>query len=356
MKHKNKIITGAALLIAGIMILYFSVNVFGKYVSMEHSKSSGVASAANVYFGSNYLTEYPKAESNQPTSLTERHNLTGWNGNGKYQFQIELRNYANRLQYNDSDIDVEYEVYFQLEKNTTDYTYLVSYNVPVGNTTELRTQEIKWSGNTEAYDDVSVSGNETDGQIVKITGQRIDGGLADNNTVNVSVTCNLSDVTGQQQRIADGIKMWVKPIAPNYVTDKADFYLGANLVAVSSSTGFSAEGAFSIMNNSNIQPEESKLLKQSGFNYVIRTSGGLDSEEYSIQLTYDKSMLTLGYFDRKDLGDKVTESVSEQDENMVTLTFNVKTESSYQLNFYKTENFDTNISGKTFSNLVRVSK
>lgn len=194
-RHRRAAILSVAVLAAaGCLMGGIS---YAKYYASKYRQ--GIAVASGLYFNSNKLYTNQGDTTNiaaiDTSGIMVNVNDRRWTG-GDLKFNIEIRNYDNNLLFNDSNLNVEYEICFMLVEDPTGATYSVG-KMENGTVTDVQQM-------TRAK------------QVVKFTGGRLDGGTL--NREMYELTLHM-DPDGQE--IYNGARVLVVayPTAPDYLYD-----------------------------------------------------------------------------------------------------------------------------------------
>lgn len=330
-KNKNRIMAfvNIASLAFLVIVLVSSIVTFGKYYSQQRQK--GVAMASDFYFSSDILAKGVTVNENGPVSGFAEYAMSGrWNKTGTTSsFTFNIRNFENNLLYNGSNVDVKYNVYFMLEKEETN-----------GATCSVRDAE----GNSVVVT-TGVNSMEHNGSIKEYS---LNGGSAQTDTFTVTY----EHPTNSNYPV--GLYIWVVPTSPSYIS-KNNYTLGSKIKMTESVESFSLTGKFDISDilTGNETDDNNVLKNQSGFVYKVATTGSYDNDQVSIKLTWNSNYLTI---------DKFSSIIADQDglnpdeDGNITITTTMKTFSSMDLIFYKTDAFNNKTWTKAdFENLVSLS-
>ena len=116
---ERKVWTIAVLIFVSTICLGYGGVMYAKYYSQGYEK--GVAVASAIYFSANHAFE---SEGNFVQSLV----VPTESGDG-YEFVFEVRNYENNLLFNDSSVDIPYEISFWLSQASEEgVRHTVTYN------------------------------------------------------------------------------------------------------------------------------------------------------------------------------------------------------------------------------------
>lgn len=308
--------------------------LIAKYYGKESRK--GVATASGLYFSSNYL------EAVSGEDFPERLNTDHWEGLGACVMNIEVYNYSNILLYNDENLNITYDMYFQMQEEPAEgETYEAIYTVTDDNGNES---------------EKVIRLQSTDPQ--KISGLYLPGGQANSNKVKLKITPNTSGTQVDGTYRSKKVAVWVVPTAPDYVASSTK--LGAILSASPSKQSFSYHGAFDISEKLEGKTwEECKgvISSYAGFVYRIQTSGELDDsyEGKKMKITWDSTCLEMDQYN-KYYQEALSNHTIVVDNGHTSFTMDLVSYISMEFNFYKTADFDFSKwnSKEEFQNLVTV--
>ena len=328
--------------VCACLLVSITATIVAKYYAKESRK--GVATASGLYFTSNYL------EKLSGEVLPERVNTNQWLGSGTCALNIEVNNYSNILLYNDENLNITYDMHFQMqEAPTANEAYKVVYKTSDGNGNE-----------TEHTLELNDTNKRT------ISGLYLPGGQAVTNYVQLQITPNVNDASAKVENSyrSKKVAVWVEPTAPDYVANSNR--LGAILSATPSKHAFTFQGAFDVSEKmEGLSLEECKALLEShaGFPYKVQTSGELDSsyEGKEMRITWNSTYLELDMYNKyyqeakeKDLVTTVTNTSTGV--AYTSIVMDITSYTSMEFDFYKTASFGsfTMTSLSDFTNLVMV--
>lgn len=327
----------AVLLLAGV-----SVSVYAKYYKTGYNK--GMAIASGFYFGSNYMAAHDDIKGLSMEEIAAGHLNTiiasenDWQGTDSHFISVEVRNYDSQLLYNDTELNVEYQVNFML----LDEPVGAGYSVKFG-------EEIK---------SLDFSGGK--GTVVSFTG-RLPGGMLSADGYELTVT-----KTGTEEYIPSNILMVAYPTGPDYLA-------GTRCIAGVIKFDY-IEKEFKIEDcgllirktwDSSVWKED--VSKESGFIYELITSGNYTGSETTatrkkIQLKWDSSVFKINANDRYYLSvkDDVTKyyTVTEDGITWQVMEIEVLPYASIKFVLFRNDGFETKINAMTdkeqFENSVQV--
>ena len=311
--------------------------LLAKYYAKESRK--GVATASGLYFSSNYLENVPDGE-----EFPERLNTNHWDGQGSCQIEIQICNYSNILLYNDANLNITYDMYFQMtETPDAGESYQIIYN----ETDENGEQTEKT---------ISL----TDTQEYKISDLYLPGGQANANKVILKIT---PDTSGNTTKVNNSyrskkVKVRAVPTAPEYVANS--FKLGAIISASPSKEVFSYSGAFDIsetIEGKTWNECQEIINSYSGFIYRVQTSGELDEsfEGKNLVLTWNHKYLDIDMYNEY-YKEAQKNGTYTKNGDLSTITMELVSYISMEFDFYKTADFTTDnwIAVEDFENLVQL--
>lgn len=327
LKRRTTYFINAVTLVCFIAILASGINTFAKYYSQQRQK--GVAMASNFYFSSDILAKGVKVDANGPVSGFAEYPMSGkWNKGGtSSSYTFNIRNFENNLLYNDSNLDVKYNIYFMLEKEETNGAICTISDGQYSTTVSTTANYMKDGENIKEY---SLNGGEAQSQ---------------------TFTVSYSHPEGSDYPV--GLYIWVVSTSPDYI-NKENYTLGAKIKLSESVASFTLSGKFDLgLSSENELTDEDKTLiaQQSGFVYRITTSGAHDNDEVPLIIKWNTKLLGLDKFS----------SIGQYDidsNGIATAKTLIKTFSSLDLIFYKTSLFDkkNDWTRSEFENLVTVEE
>lgn len=293
--------------------------LLAKYYAKESRK--GVATASGLYFSSNYLENVPDGE-----EFPERLNTNHWDGQGSCQIEIEICNYSNILLYNDANLNITYDMYFQLIDEPGE-----------GETYEIIYKEADENG-SEAEKTITLTDTTTEH---KIMGLYLPGGQANANKVILKITPKQESGSTRVENSyrSKRVKVWAIPTAPQYVADS--FHLGAIISASPSKEAFTCTSDFEISEKFENQEWDNckKIINaHSGFRYKIQTSGELDEryEGKSLVLTWNSDYLEIDMYNKYYLEAKKAGCYTEDAEsNTCSIKMDLVSYLSMDFDFFK---------------------
>ena len=276
-----------------VLLCFASGVLFAKYYAGSSNK--GVATASSLYFSSNVLRNISNADD---SSYPIIYNTEAWDGNGACNLEVQIRNYQNQLLYNDRNLDITYDITFELTEDTDGGTYEVS-------------------DGTNTYD---ITNGHT------FTGVTLDGGVAKTDTYKILVT-RPDDQKGNTTYRSVGIRVTATPVSPSYVTSSASLggILYASMVSVQYKLDYNFDKVKSVDNFS-------------GFPCTITYTPGEDNAAHKIKIIWNNKLeidqYNKYYLQAKDAGSfQVT-----NDSSYIILT--MEPYSAIDVTFYRTSDFD----------------
>lgn len=324
------------------LLLSTTVTLMAKYYAKESRK--GVATASGLYFTSNYLEQITG------DVLPERTNTNQWLGSGTCNLNIEVYNYSNILLYNDENLNITYDMHFQLQETPdANESYKVSYKTTDGEGNQV---------------DHILELNDTSKHT--ISGLYLPGGQAVTNYVQLQVTPNVNDASAKVQNSyrSKKVAVWVEPTAPDYVANSKQ--LGAILSATPSKQAFSYSGAFDIteqMEGMSLDECKALIASYAGFPYKVQTSGELGNsyEGKMMRITWNSTYLELDMYNKyyreaKEQGLVTTVNNTSSGVTYTSIIMELTSYTAMEFDFYKTTSFGNLIIGNVedFNNLVMV--
>lgn len=299
--HKEFCRAMGCFLITLVLLCAAGGNLFAKYYAGQ--KNKGVATASSLYFDSNVLKKVKDAAdtSDYPAIF----NKETWNGSGPCKIDVDIRNYANQLLYNDKNLDITYEISFQLI-GTSDGGV---YNVTDGKETK------------------SISDSES----VTFTNRILKGGKQSYDRFQVSVTRPENENSDSKYRSV-GIRVTATPVSPSFVTTSSK--LGGILYASMLSATYSLVSNFNQVTDT--------LENYTGFPYTISYTPGEDQAAHEIKIRW-KNNLEIDQFNPYYL--KAKENGMNADDTVDNVTWHsmkitMQPYSTIQIVFYRSSGFN----------------
>lgn len=343
---KEKMSTRKKIIILFILVFVMSagtVFVMAKYYATTNNK--GVAVASGLYFNSNILineagtidigeivTQYNNSLIDIPISINSKE----WSSS-TYTFPIEIRNYNSILLYNDSNLNIKYNIEI-VQLNSVAGT---SYSVKRLNENGIYEEETLTRGVVKKYEEV------------------LQGGEALFNKFDINM--NIEDNSGFTGRSAK-ILVLAYPVSPDYIAVSAE-----NLRLISILQGDYTQSEISIdkqgfviengMDNTNFR---SIIDTYSGYEYNITTYGDMaikegDSINQMMKITWNNSMLTIDQFSSYFIEARDNSNVIDNGDGTTSILIEAMPYANISIVFYKKKNadFSTISSKKAFTNLVK---
>ena len=299
-KSKNRGRLLAVALAGAAVLAGVAYGVYAKYYANTSNK--GVTTAANCYFSSNLLKDMTETEEYAGVFNTDI-----WNGNSVYKMDLQVRNFQSQILYNDSNLDLTYDITFELIEPSDGGTYKVSYENEPSHTLQY-------------------------GEPYTIKGITLLGGSAEKTLFTVSF-----DPPNEHESnyISDGVKVTAKTTAPDYAVGRV---LGGILYASVFTAEYKLENEFDFSQN--------ELNSMAGLPYTVTYTPDVDNQVHTFEIKWDSNQLELDKFTAQKYGM----------ETNGTLEVEIEPFASLHLIFYRKEGFraDTIIDDDTLNNLVTV--
>lgn len=296
-----------ALVIVGIGIA--GGVTFAKYYANNSNK--GVTAAANYYFSSDVLDDALNKEENPEIGDEEWkdvYNTDAWDGQNDYSFKMKIQNYQNQLLYNSDNLNIEYEITFELLKDDGKI-YTVAYG----------SDEPKALNKGQ-----KITYNET-----------IKGGTAKADTFTVMFP-KPEEVTDDYK--SAGVRVVAKITGPDFLAN-TNTTIGAVLHVGIVKADYNLEGKFeffdSYKSDTDWTDEGSKAAVNSmaAFPYTITYTPGDDNAAHDITISWNSSQLELNKFDEH-YGQVTTEYGKS------TLKVTMQPKEQLELVFYRADGFE----------------
>lgn len=290
-----------------LLLLCCSVGVlFAKYYAGHSNK--GVATASGLYFTSNVLKNVSgKVVADYPVI----YNTDAWDGANAYSFNLEIRNYQSQLLYNDSNLNITYEITFCLEDQTDGGTYLITYQ------NQTKTLE----------------SNSTSCTFLAT----LDGGKAVANKYTVSVKRPDGDANANYKSV--GIIVTAKPVSPSYLSDYET--LGGILYASLVSSQFELKGEFSKF-------KSGEIGQYAAFPYTVTYKPGGDNIVRNIKICWNKNKLQLDMF-------SPYYNLVKEDGQYKYVEIEIEPYTVFDIIFYRTNSFEDDITLETLNQMVTIT-
>lgn len=312
---------------------------YAKYYASKYRH--GIAVASGLYFNSNKLYTNQGDTTNIPgidtSGMMANVNGRKWTG-GDLIFDIEVRNYDNNLLFNDSNLNVEYEICFMLTENPAGATYSV--------------------GKMEGSSETGVQALTRKNQVVKFAGGRLEGGTLNRETYRL--TLHMEDDT-----IYNGARVLAVayPVAPDYLYDPLNqqHRLVGLFQGVYSDAEMSVDTAdFMVQSEDSYTADWKKAVEDlSGLIFNVRTIGDVAADENNAMkqeayIRWNNKYLAVSQYDASYLAVKGTSDIWTNGEwtymKIKTLSY-----TSVNVTFYKTQAFINDFGSMTkeeFENLA----
>lgn len=331
-----------AVALRGLILAGVSLTVYSKYYKTDNNK--GMAIASGFYFSSSYMTELSSEDETIAETIRKIEDINDlaveqevikllsvkasdkvWTSN-TYQFEIDINNYANQLLYNDSDLDISYNVEFKL------------LDEPSGATYHAR------KGNTGAFDDITTVDKSVPDEKVMFGGE-LKGGQISSDKYQVEV--RLTDLETYKKNTAR-ILVLAYPTDPPYLK-KAKKIAGILTADYRAANAEITDQGFVVKDSLTENKWIEQVNAESALVYQIRTTGSYmegsqGGQMQTIELTWDLDMYELNQYDeyRKDSQMEINEV-----DRKVTMTIKTNPYSLIKFVFFKKETFDEKVGGLT---------
>lgn len=282
--------------------------LLAKYYAGRSNK--GVATASSLYFSSNLLKNVQQLNENDYPVV---YNTAAWDGTYAYSYNLEIRNYQNQLLYNDQNLDIQYNINFQLVNETDGGTYQV--------TCQNETKTITYG--------TSCSFSAT-----------LEGGQAKENKFTVSIKRPEGNVDTNYKSV--GIRVTATPVSPSYVANYEK--LGGILYATTFSSQYELNGGFS-------KVQTGKVSGYAGFPYTITYKPGEDNMVQKVKVSWDADKLQLDQYSPY-RSSVQTDSVNNRD----YIVISVEPYTVFDIMFYRTSEFDKATTLEGLNDLVKIEK
>ena len=295
--------------LASLLLLCLAGGIlFAKYYAGRSNK--GVATASSLYFSSNLLKNVQKLNENDYPVV---YNTAAWDGTYAYSYNLEIRNYQNQLLYNDQNLDIQYDINFQLVNETDGGTYQVTY--------QNETKTITYG--------TSCSFSAT-----------LEGGQATVNKFIVSINRPEGNVDTNYKSV--GVQVTATPVSPSYVANYEK--LGGVLYATTFSSRYELKGEFS-------KVQTGKVSGYAGFPYTITYKPGEDNMAQRVKISWDASKLQLDKY-CPHYSSIQTDAVN----NREYIVLSIEPYTIFDINFFRTSEFDKTTTLEGLNGLVKIEK
>lgn len=310
-----------------------------KYYAQESRK--GVSSASGLYFTSNYLKSVSGNDVSDFNLFTENVDSYGWTGTGTCTMRIQVNNFENILLYNSRDLNIMYDLYFQLLETPNSGSY---YEVRYYEDNQYKLQTL-----------------EKDVPFV-LKNQYLEGGSAKYNLT--ELLFHPENGIDAENYTSKKVAVWAVPTYPDYVVNTSK--LAAIMIAVPKKGAFSFEGDFDIYDelaNKTWNPNGIQMLNDySGFVYNIKTTGEDRNVVHYFEITWNNQYIDIDqyntYYKKAVENNTLAKPTYWTDavENTTTIKVEAPSYTSMDIHFFKTAGFkpETLGSAAAFRNLVTV--
>lgn len=335
----------AVLIFMGCLIFAgMSLIVYSKYYKTRYEK--GMAIASGFYFSSNYMYEEEGlTDIADIEELTKRNggklvheelvnrlmvavNKQLW-GDSNCLFNIEVRNYANQLLYNDTDLDISYTVEFVL------------LDAPAGAVYEIR------KGNEGDYVRLE---NDGKGKIIKAGfEEELEGGELSWDDYELKVSIDSSQgIDYQPSRVL----LMAYPTSPDYIKDTKKI-AGIIMADYNQRKMEITDQKLTIEDESdwNEADWKERLKAESAFVYQLKTTGnyyaqGNNNMKQKIRIIWDAELFELS---RNDKYREENDANIEYKDGKGIMTIETMPYSSIKFVFFKKEDFNEKIEQSAMS-------
>lgn len=295
--HKRKFHAIMGFAISFVLLCFASGVLFAKYYAGSSNK--GVATASSLYFSSNVLRNIGNATGNlDDSSYPIIYNTEAWDGTGACNLDVQIRNYQNQLLYNDQNLDITYDITFELTEESDNGIYKV------------------FDG-TDTFD---ITGGHTFKNVT------LDGGVAKTDTYKISVTRPDEQKENTTYRSV-GIRVTAIPVSPSYVTSSAS--LGGILYASMVSVQYKLDYNFDKVKS---------VDSFSGFPCTITYTPGEDNVAHEVKITWNNK-LEIDQYNKYYLQAKAAGSLQVTDDSSYII-LTMEPYSAVDVTFYRTSNFN----------------
>ena len=314
--HKKFYRAMGGFLITLVLLCAAGGNLFAKYYAGQKNKGVGVASS--LYFSSNVLKNVASTE--DTTDYPVIFNTEPWDGTKECKITVDICNYANQLLYNDDNLDITYDISFQLRDASDGGTYDVTYG----------------------EEKQTISQDNT----VTFQGKTLKGGNPVTDHFEISVTRPDSEKENTKYR-SDGIIVTATPVSPSYVTKSAK--LGGVIYASMLSAAYKLDHAFKLDSGA-------AVADYSGFPCTITYTPGEDQAAHKVKVSWRSDLLEIDQFNtyyqkaKQDTGSIGTEEGTD-DMQWQYMIIIMQPYSSIEITFYRASK-DFNDSSATLDSYV----
>lgn len=325
--HKKPYRAVLGFLISFILLCFAGSVLFAKYYAGNSNK--GVATASSLYFCSNFIKDLSGIKNENDYPIV--YNTNSWNGEDEFVFDLEIRNYQNQLLFNDANLDIDYEITFKLEGDSTEE-----------GTTETESTEESY---TVTY--TNGSGNVSESKQIDAEGIKfemsgtLDGGQARSNTFRITIP-KLAEGSDFSKKIL----VVATPTSPEYIA--GSYKLGGWIQAKKVAKEYGFSSGFNIIGSLQdegawTEDDKKKIASQAALPYTIRYDGDENNATHTVRVEWNSAYVELNQYD--DFF-KNKQEVSEKS-GWYYLEIQMEPSSTVNLVFYKQKNFITNVKSKS---------
>lgn len=307
----------AAVAVIGVSAL--AGYTFAKYYANNSNK--GVTAAADYYFSSDVLDKAVSVTDDVEV-WKDVYNTAAWDGKSAYDFEVKIRNYQNQLLYNSENLDITYQITFEL-LDSDEGSYSVAYGAGTYQTLEKD-------------------------KLVTFT-QEIKGGTAKADTFKVRFEAPANPTETYQ---SPGIQVVAEIIGPDFLA-KTPTKIGGVLHVGIVKADYSLEGKydFSISSTDTTWSDDEKAVVNgmAAFPYTISYTPGTDNAAHKIRISWKNEWLELDHFNEN------YENVVKDGETSYIEVY-IQPKEKIKLAFYRTDEFDLNVvTPEMFRGLITVT-
>lgn len=280
----------AVVLVCTLALLGIGGSLFAKYYANTSNK--GVTTASNCYFTSNLLKDVTGQETGEYESI---YNTSIWEGKAETPcvMDLEICNYQSQILYNDKNLNLTYQITFELAGASDGGTYQVTYGSQVKKIT---------AGNPVTFSNITLNG-----------------GKAEDSLFRVSFT---APAVHEPNYTSQGIKVTATTTSPDYAKGRT---LGGVLYASVYSSIYSLEAGFEF--------EYDDLENMAAYPYKVTYTPGLDGKEHHLEISWNSDSLELDYFSYQNY--PITDGTAENGTNIKTLSYTIQPYATLNLVFYQ---------------------
>lgn len=335
MKSKKNVLTLAVVL----ALFLVSVVSVAKYQVTKNNK--GVATAGNFYFTSNYLKETIGINDTDFSDIPYIYSEGEWSGQSDYGFFLTIQNYENRLMFNESGLDVEYEITFELAPEE-------GQNV----------EGIYWvKGPDNEKRELSV------GNKVSYQGCHLTGGTAKADRFEIVVPAP-SQAVALEDYTSVPIMVIATPTAPEYISDsykEESKKLAAKLVANILADKYSLVYGYTMKK---AETDVVKVESWVGFPYEITYTPGSQGVAHTMEMTWNHQMLQMDAHNelyRIAKGEIADDSPSkpiltvDEEKQQTTMNFQIEPYETKKFVFYRTVDFSASTTYEQLQGMITLT-